>query len=146
VAPSCSNCIKDSVKVNEMTKKVSSKSPGKQRKKLYSSPIHANKKLLKCRLDEFLQEEYGLRSLVVKTGDLVKVMRGQFRDTEGKVIRVDYKDVQVFLDNATVTKSDGKEVNIPVHPSNLMLVKLELDDDRKELIESKVMMVAESEE
>jgi len=129
-----------------MTKKVSSKSPGKQRKKLYSSPIHANKKLLKCRLDEFLQEEYGLRSLVVKTGDLVKVMRGQFRDTEGKVIRVDYKDVQVFLDNATVTKSDGKEVNIPVHPSNLMLVKLELDDDRKELIESKVMMVAESEE
>ena len=129
-----------------MTKKVSSKSPGKQRKKLHSSPIHANKNRLKCRLDEFLQEEYGLRSLVVKTGDLTKIMRGQFRDTEGKVIRVDYKDVQVFIDNATVTKSDGKEVNIPLHPSNLMLVKLELDDERKKLIESKVMMVAESEE
>ena len=129
-----------------MTKKVSSKSPGKQRKKLHSSPIHANKKRLKCRLDEFLQEEYGLRSLVVKTGDLTKIMRGQFRDTEGKVIRVDYKDIQVFVDNATVTKSDGKEVNIPLHPSNLMLVKLELDDERKKIIESKVMMVAESEE
>ena len=129
-----------------MTKKVSSKSPGKQRKKLHSSPIHANKTRLKCRLDEFLQEEYGLRSLVVKTGDLTKIMRGQFRDTEGKVIRVDYKDIQVFVDNATVTKSDGKEVNIPLHPSNLMLVKLELDDERKKIIESKVMMVAESEE
>ena len=129
-----------------MTKKVSSKSPSKQRKKLYSSPIHTNKKRLKCRLDEFLQEEYGLRSLVVKTGDLVKIMRGQFRDTEGKVIRVDYKDVEVFLDNATVTKADGKEVNIPVHPSNLMLVKLEMDDERRQLIESKVMQVAESEE
>ena len=146
MATSCCNCIKDSVKVNEMTKKVSSKSPGKQRKKLHSSPIHANKNRLKCRLDEFLQEEYGLRSLVVKTGDLTKIMRGQFRDTEGKVIRVDYKDIQVFVDNATVTKSDGKEVNIPLHPSNLMLVKLELDDERKKLIESKVMMVAESEE
>ena len=129
-----------------MTKKVSSKSPGKQRKKNYSSPVHANKNRLKCRLDEFLQEEYGLRSLVVKTGDLVKIMRGQFRDTEGKVIRVDYKDVEVFLDNATVTKADGKEVNIPVHPSNIMLVKLELDDERKQLIESKVMKIAESEE
>ncbi len=129
-----------------MTKKVSSKSPGKQRKKLHSSPNHANKKRLKCRIDEFLQEEYGLRSLVVKTGDLAKIMRGQFRDTEGKVIRVDYKDIQVFLDNATVTKSDGKEVNIPIHPSNLMLVKLEMNDERKLLIESKVMMVAESEE
>jgi large subunit ribosomal protein L24 len=73
-------------------------------------------------------------------------MRGQFRDTEGKVIRVDYRDVQVFLDSATVTKADGKEVNIPIHPSNLMLVKLELDDERKQLIESKVMRVAESEE
>jgi large subunit ribosomal protein L24 len=83
---------------------------------------------------------------VVKTGDLVKVMRGQFRDTEGKVLRVDYKDVEVFLDSATVTKSDGKEVNIPLHPSNLMLVKLELDDERKQLIESKVMTIAESEE
>lgn len=129
-----------------MTKKVSSKSPGKQRKKLYSSPIHTNKNRLKCRLDEFLQEEYGLRSIVVKTGDLVKIMRGQFRDTEGKVIRVSYTDVRVYLDSAIVAKADGKEVNIPIHPSNIMLVKLELDDERKQLIESKVMMVAESED
>ncbi|MBE0525765.1 MAG: 50S ribosomal protein L24 [Candidatus Thorarchaeota archaeon] len=129
-----------------MTKKVSSKSPGKQRKKLYNSPIHTNKNRLKCRLDEFLQEQYGLRSLVVKTGDLVKIMRGQFRDTEGKVVRVDYKDVQVFLDSATVTKADGKEVNIPIHPSNIKLVKLDMNDERKRLIESKVMKVAESEE
>ena len=146
MAPSCSNCIKDSLKVNEMTKKVSSKSPGKQRKKLYSSPIHANKNRLKCRLDEFLQEEYGLRSIVVKTGDLVKIMRGQFRDTEGKVIRVSYTDVRVYLDSALITKADGKETNIPIHPSNPLLVKLELDDERKQLIESKVMMVAESED
>lgn len=129
-----------------MTKKVSSKSPGKQRKKLYNSPIHTNKNRLKCRLDEFLQEQYGLRSLVVKTGDLVKIMRGQFRDTEGKVIRVDYKDVQVFLDSATVTKADGKEVNIPIHPSNIKIVKLEMNDERKQLIESKVMKIAESED
>ena len=146
MATSCSDCIKDSVKVKEMTKKVSSKSPGKQRKKLHTSPVHANRKRLKCRLDEFLQEEYGLRSLVVKTGDLVKIMRGQFRDTEAKVIRVDYKDVEVFLDSATVTKADGKEVNIPVHPSNLKLVKLEMDDERKQLIESKVMKIAESDQ
>ena len=129
-----------------MAKKVSSKAPKKQRKQIHTAPIHANRNRLKCRLDEFLQEEYGLRSLPVKKGDLVKIMRGQFRDTEGKVIAVHYADVAVFLDNATVTKSDGKEANIPVHPSNLMLVKLELDDERKKLIEKKVMKVAESEE
>jgi large subunit ribosomal protein L24 len=128
-----------------MTKKISPKSPGKQRKGIYKSPIHSHKKMLKCRLDEFLQEEYGLRSLVVKKGDLVRVMRGQFRDTEGKVVKVDYSAIRVYLESATTTKADGKEAQIPVHPSNLMLVKLELDDDRKKIIDNKVVKIAESE-
>lgn len=129
-----------------MTKKGSPKSPRKQRRMIHKSPIHVNKRLLRCHLDEFLQEEYGLRSLVVKKGDLVRIMRGQFRDTEGKVIRVDYADARVYLDSASITKADGKEANVPVHPSNLMLVKLELDDERKQLIENKVMTIMESDE
>ncbi|MFX1481653.1 MAG: 50S ribosomal protein L24 [Promethearchaeota archaeon] len=127
-------------------KKPSSKSPRKQRSRVRNATIHERKGMLKCRLDEFLQEEYGLRSLVVKKGDLVRIMRGQFRETEGKVTSVSYKQGRVFLDNATITKADGKEASVPVHPSNLMLVKLELDDERKKLIESKVMKFAESEE
>ncbi len=128
-----------------MTKKISSKAPRKQRKQIYKSPLHANKRRLKCRLDEFLQEEYGLRSLVIKKGDLVRVMRGQFRDTEGKVIGVSYSKMRVYIESATTTKADGKEVNIPLHPSNLLVVKLEIDDERKSLIEKKVMEIAESE-
>ncbi|MFW9801520.1 MAG: 50S ribosomal protein L24 [Candidatus Thorarchaeota archaeon] len=127
-----------------MTKKISPKSPGKQRRRIYKSPIHSHKKMLKCRLDEFLREEYGLRSLVVKKGDLVRVMRGQFRDTEGKVVRVDYNAVRVYLESATTTKADGKEAQIPVHPSNLMLVKIELDDDRKRIIDNKLVKTTES--
>ena len=129
-----------------MVKKPSSKSPRKNRRRVRNAPMHERKKLLKARLDEFLQEEYGLRSLVVKKGDLVRIMRGQFRDTEGKVTMVSYKTVRVFLDNATITKADGKEASVPIHPSNLMLVKLELDDERKQLIESKVMKFTESDD
>ena len=129
-----------------MVKKPVTKSPRKQRRRVRNAALHEKKNLLKCRLDEFLQEEYGLRSLVVKKGDLVKIMRGQFRDTEGKVTAVSYRDGRVFLDNATLTKADGKEVSVPIHPSNLMLVKLELDDERKQLIESKVMKITESDE
>ncbi len=129
-----------------MVKKPSTKSPRKQRRRIRNAVNHEKKKLLKCRLDEFLQEEYGLRSLVIKKGDLVKIMRGQFRDTEGKVTTVSYRNVRVFLDNATITKADGKETAVPIHPSNLMLVKLELDDERKQLIESKVMKITESDE
>ncbi|MFX1263875.1 MAG: 50S ribosomal protein L24 [Promethearchaeota archaeon] len=127
-----------------MTKKVSSKSPRKQRRRIYKSPLHVRKNMLKCRLDEFLQEEYGIRSMVIKKGDLVRILRGQFRDTEGKVTSVDYRAIRVHLESATVTKADGKEANIPVHPSNLMLVKLELDDDRKRLLEKKAVEIEES--
>ncbi|MFW9807271.1 MAG: 50S ribosomal protein L24 [Candidatus Thorarchaeota archaeon] len=129
-----------------MAKKPSSKSPRKQRQKVRSAVHHEKKNMLKCRLDEFLQEEYGLRSLVVKKGDLVRIMRGQFRDTESKVTKVSYRKGVVYLDSTTITKSDGKEAAVPVHPSNLMLVKLELDDERKTLIENKVMKIVESEE
>lgn len=129
-----------------MVKKPSSKSPRKQRQKVRSAVHHEKKNLLKCRLDEFLQEEYGLRSLVVKKGDLVRIMRGQFRDTESKVTKVSYRKRVVYLDSTTITKSDGKEAIVPIHPSNLMLVKLELDDERKALIEKKVMKIVESEE
>jgi large subunit ribosomal protein L24 len=100
--------------------------------------------MLKCRLDEFLQEEYGVRSMVIKKGDLVRIMRGQYRDTEGKVTAVDYRTIRVHLESATVTKADGKEANVPIHPSNVMLVKLELDDDRKKLLEKKAVAIEES--
>ncbi len=118
-----------------MTKKPSSKSPRKQRRRLYKSPLHTHKKMLRCRLDEMLREEYGVRSLVVRKGDLVRIMRGQFRDTEAKVTRVDYRHIRVYTDAATTTKADGKEVHVPIHPSNLMIVKAELDNDRKLILE-----------
>ncbi len=112
---------------------------------IYKSPLHTHKKMLKCRLDEFLREEYTMRSLVPKKGDLVRIMRGQFRDTEGKILQIDYKKIRIFVDSATTTKADGKEVQIPLHPSNLMIVKIELDDERKALLERKTIQYAESE-
>ena len=128
-----------------MTKKISSKAPRKQRRDIHKDPIHANKKRLKCKLDEFLREEHGIRALVVKKGDLVRIMRGQFRDTEGTVTEVSYSKARVYVDSATTTKADGKEANIPIHPSNLLLVKLAMNDDRKEVIEKKIVSAAESE-
>jgi large subunit ribosomal protein L24 len=131
--------------VDSVTKKISSRLPRKQRRSIHKDPLHANKKRLTCKLDEFLTEEHGIRSLVIKKGDLVRIMRGQFRDTEGTVTAVSYSKARVYVDSATTTKADGKEASIPLHPSNLMIVKLAMNDDRKRVIEKKVMTLAESE-
>jgi large subunit ribosomal protein L24 len=127
-----------------MVKRISPKSPRKQRNLIYKAPLHAHKNMIKCRLDEFLREEYAMRSIVPKKGDLVRVMRGQFRDTEGKIASVNYSKIRLNIDSATTTKSDGKEIQIPIHPSNALLVKLELDDDRKKILERKTVKIAES--
>ncbi|NWF96691.1 MAG: 50S ribosomal protein L24 [Candidatus Thorarchaeota archaeon] len=128
-----------------MTKRISSKAPRKQRAAIHRGPLHAHRSQLRCRLDDALREEYGLKSLVIKKGDLVRIMRGQFRDTEGKVTRVDYSRIRVYLDSATTTKADGKEAPVPIHPSNLLLVKLELNDERKQLLQKKMVDKTEDE-
>ncbi len=129
-----------------MKKYISPKSPRKQRRKVWTRPEHLCRKSVRCRLDDALREEYGTRSLLVRRGDLVRIMRGQFRDTEAKVVRVDHKASRVYVDSATITKIDGKEAKIPIHPSNLMLVKLELDDDRKKRLQKKMIKTAEARE
>ena len=128
-----------------MAKRISPKSPRKQRRFVRNSGQHAHRSMLRCRLDDPLREEYGLRSLNVKKGDLVRIMRGQFRDTEGKILGVDYSAIRVFVDGASTTKADGKEARVPLHPSSLMLVKLELNDERKKRIQAKAAKIAESE-
>jgi large subunit ribosomal protein L24 len=128
-----------------MTDKTSPRSPRRQRRLIRRSSIHSHKRLLRCRLDETLREEYGVRSLGLKKGDLVRIMRGQFRDTEAKVQRVDYTKARVMLDAASVTKADGKEARIAMSASNLMMVKLELDDQRKKLLAKKTADRVEAE-
>ena len=74
----------------------------------------------------------------MKKGDTVKVMRGDFRDHEGKVEKVDLKNYRVMIEGVSVQKPDGNKVYHPVHPSNVMIVELDLEDDeRNEILERK---------
>lgn len=66
------------------------------------------------------------------------VMRGDFKEQEGKVEKVDLKNYRLMIEGVHVQKPDGNQIYHPVHPSNVMLVELDLDDDeRNEIIERK---------
>ncbi|MDR0913482.1 MAG: 50S ribosomal protein L24 [Methanobrevibacter sp.] len=111
-----------------------SKQPRKQRKAVYNAPLHARRKYMGVNLSHDLREEFGRRSLPVKVGDTVKVVRGEFKDTEGKVEKVDVKKLQVIIQGVTVTKTDTTKVFFPIHPSNLVLVDADMKDDRRNKI------------
>ncbi|BDZ69069.1 50S ribosomal protein L24 [Methanobacterium ferruginis] len=115
-----------------------SKQPRKQRKFRYQAPLHLRHKMMSVNLSPELREEYERRSLPVRKGDTVKVLRGDFKDHEGKVENVDLKNYRIMIEGVNVQKPDGNQVYHPVHPSNLMIMEMDLDDEeRNEILERK---------
>lgn len=108
--------------------------PRKQRKSLYIAPLHVRHKMFGARLAPELREKYGVKTLPVREGDEVLVMRGTFRGTEGKVVEVDTKKYRIHVENVTIEKADGTTVYYPLHPSKVMITKLKLDDERRKKI------------
>ncbi|MGL4669142.1 MAG: 50S ribosomal protein L24 [Methanobacteriaceae archaeon] len=111
-----------------------SKQPRKQRKALYTAPLHARRKTMSVTLSKDLKEEFNTRSLPVKAGDKVKVTRGEFKDHEGKVESVNIKKYKVTVEGVTLTKVDGTSSFLPIDPSNLMLIDVDLKDDKRNKI------------
>ncbi|BAA30882.1 124aa long hypothetical 50S ribosomal protein L24 [Pyrococcus horikoshii OT3] len=116
--------------------KMNSKQPRKQRKFLYNAPLHVRQKMMSAPLSKELREKYKVRNLPVRVGDKVRIMRGDFKGYEGKVVEVDLKRYRIYVEGVTLRKVNGTEVFYPIHPSNVMIIELNLDDEkRKKIIE-----------
>ncbi|WP_297979408.1 50S ribosomal protein L24 [uncultured Methanobrevibacter sp.] len=105
--------------------------PRKQRKALYTAPLHIRRKIMSANLSKDLRADIGKRSLPIKVGDKVQVVRGDFKGHEGKVEAVDAKRYKVTVEGVTLSKPDGNAVLLPIHPSNLMIIEADLDDERR---------------
>lgn len=105
-----------------------SKKPGKQRKELFTAPLHMKRRWLAAHLEENLLLKYDKRSIALVKGDTVRVMRGSYRGHEDKVASIDTKEGYVEVEGLTITKADGKKIAKPLHPSKLLVTKLNLTD------------------
>ena len=115
------------------TKWNSSKNVAKQRKYKANAPLHIKQSFVSAHLSKDLRKKYGRRSLILRAGDKVKVMRGQYKGSENKVERVDLKNTRVYVTGVERAKKDGSKSLIPVNPSNLLLTDLNLEDKRRKL-------------
>ena len=107
---------------------IESRQPRKQRKFLFNAPLHIRRKFLSAHLSDDLITKYKRRSFPIAKGDTVKVVRGDFKGHTGKVAEVDLKRGVVKVEGVLITKADGKRVMRPLHPSNLIITKLNLTD------------------
>jgi large subunit ribosomal protein L24 len=110
--------------------KIKSSKPRKQRKKVLELPLHLRKKLVSAHLSKELRKQLKKRSLPVRKGDKVRVLRGKHKGFTGKIARVDYRKGKVFIEKLTRKKADGTEVLLPLNASNLLLLEIVEDEKR----------------
>ncbi len=84
-------------------------------------------KKLYSHLSKDLREKYKRRSVSIRVGDKVKIMRGKYKGLIGAIVKVNRKKEQVFVENVKRKKADGKEVFVPIHPSKLLVIELKED-------------------
>lgn len=108
-----------------------SKQPRKQRKYLANAPLHLKRKQLSVNLSKDLKAKHNTRNVVLRKGDKVKIMRGKFKGTEGKVIEIKTKLLKIYIEGIQATKQDGSKVNVPLRASNLQIVELVMDDKKR---------------
>ncbi len=117
----------------------SSKKPRKQRKYLYNAPLHIRKKFLSANLSKELRKKFGIRNIGLVKDDQVKIMRGQYKGKTGKITNVNTKKIRIYVDQAYRSKLDGSKSYYPIHPSNLMITNLNLNDKkRRKKLEKKI--------
>lgn len=116
----------------KITKKIDgTKNRRKQRKSRFTTPLHLKNKLMGCHLSKELRKKYEQRSITLRKGDTVKILRGQFRGKTGKVEEVDTKKGRVAVKGIEVIKKDGNKSYFKINVSNLMIMEAVTEDKRR---------------
>lgn len=112
--------------------------PRKQRKWRITAPTHKRRKIVSSTLSKSLRSRHNRRSIPVRKGDVVKVLRGDYAGVTGEVVRVDARKYKVYVEGVTLKKSDGTDIEEAVDPSNLQITELMVDDImRRKVLERK---------
>ncbi len=61
------------------------------------------------------------------------IMRGEHKGEEGKVEKVDMKNIAVTIEGITQAKADESQSAMKIHPSNIMIVKPDMSDRRRSM-------------
>ncbi len=97
---------------------------------------HTARQSVSSSLSPELREKYGVRSISLRVGDTVRVLRGDYAGAEGKVTRLDRTSARILVEGITREKVDGTSIPFPIHASKVQVTRLNLDDKwRRESLE-----------
>ncbi|KAH3787974.1 60S ribosomal protein L26-like [Dreissena polymorpha] len=122
------------MKLNKMV----SSSRRKNRKRHFNAPSHIRRKLMSAPLSKELRQKHNVRSIPIRKDDEVQVVRGHYKGQQvGKVVSCYRKKFVVYIERIQREKANGASVNVGIHPSKVVIVKLKMDKDRKRILDRK---------
>merc|ERR1711937_410875 len=96
------------------------------RKAHFNAPSHLRRKVMSAALSKELRAKYNVRSMPLVKGEQT-----------GKIIQVYRKKYIVHVERIQREKAGGQSVHIGISPSNVVITKMKLTKDRKDLLEKK---------
>jgi large subunit ribosomal protein L24 len=110
---------------------MTSSKPRKGRKAFVKMASHKRVKAIAGHLNEKLRKEVGSRSVSLRKGDRVKILRGSYKGKVGKINDIDHAKLKIHIDGIKRKRSDGTEVNVPISPSNVIIDELDKSDAKR---------------
>ena len=95
---------------------------------IYRASLRTRSNQLGSPLSKDLQKKYGKRSVRVVEGDTVKVVRGEYKDVDGKVASVSTQANSVAIEGIKKEKGQGDKFDVLIHTSNVVVTSLNSDD------------------
>ena len=89
---------------------------------------------MSAQLSKDLSAKWLCRSIPVRHGDTVKIVRGPLKGREGKVTEVYRRKWCIHIEKLMKEKTNGQQAKIPIHTSNVQVTNMRLDKDRKALL------------
>jgi large subunit ribosomal protein L24 len=97
-------------------------------KQIYRATYRTRSNQLGSALSKDLQKKYGKRSIRVVEGDTVKVVRGEYKDVDGKIAKVSTATSSIAIEGIKKEKSHGDKFDVLIHASNVVVTGLNTDD------------------
>jgi len=116
--------------VFKILKKIS-KQPRKQRLARYTAELHERGKFLAVNLAKDLRLKHKKRSIRIKKGDTIEIMRGDFKGKVGNVSKVEIKKEKIYVEGIDIIKKDGTKIPKHFKASNLKITALDLTDKKR---------------
>jgi large subunit ribosomal protein L24 len=99
---------------------------------------HLLDKHIRSTLSDNLRKEYNKRNARVIKGDTVKVLRGEYKNVEGKVEKVKTGRSTLFIEGIQREASKGGKVKVQIHSSNVIITSFNLHDKNRSNVIRKV--------